>query len=74
MPYPTEEMTGSSPEAYNDLDEEMQEYQSFIVNDLLGDTMGILSSTAINTDDETYQAWNSGTISMREYLLYASQN
>lgn len=71
----TEEMNGSSPEAYNDLDEEMQEYQSFIVNDLLGDTMGILSSTAINSDDETYQAWNRGTISMREYLLYAaSQN
>ena len=71
-----EELTGSSPTPYNELDEEMQEYQSFIVNDLLGDTLGILSSTAINSDDETYQAWNTDhSISMREYLLYAaSQN
>ena len=50
----TEELTGSSPTPYNELDEEMQEYQSFIVDDLLGDTLGILSSTAIDSSDETY--------------------
>ena len=72
----TEELTGSSPTPYNELDEEMQEYQSFIVDDLLGDTLGILSSTAIDSSDETYQAWNTDhSISMRDYLLYAaSQN
>lgn len=72
----TQELTGDSPTAYQKLDEEMQEYQSYIVNNLLGDTLGILSDTAIDTDDETYQAWRSeGSISMKEYLLYAaSQN
>ena len=35
----------------------------------------ILSSTAIDEKDATYQAWNDGTISLRDYLTYAaSQN
>lgn len=72
----TEEMTSSTPTPYDELSEEMQEYQSFIVDDLLGDTLGILSDTAIDTSDETYQAWSTDqSISMKEFLLYAaSQN
>ena len=53
----------------------MQEYETFIVDKLLSSTMGILSSTAIDEKDATYQAWNDGTISLRDYLTYAaSQN
>lgn len=72
----TAEMTSADPTPYDELSEEMQEYQSFIVNDLLGDTLGILSDTAIDTSDETYQAWHTDrSISMKEYLMYAaSQN
>ena len=60
---------------YNDLSDEMQEYETFIVDKLLSSSLGILSSTAINEKDDTYQAWNDGTISLRSYLMYAaSQN
>ena len=60
---------------YNDLSDEMQEYETFIVDKLLSNSLGILSTTAINEKDDTYQAWNDGTISLRSYLMYAaSQN
>ena len=71
----SQELTGETATVYNDLDDEMQEYETFIVDKLLSNTMGILSSTAIDEKDETYQAWNDGTISLRAYLTYAaSQN
>lgn len=68
-----EELTGSSPKAYQDLDEEMQAYFSYIVNDMLMDKTGILSSTAIDKNDDVYKAWTTGkSISLQEYLTYAS--
>ena len=71
----TQELTGETATVYNDLSDEMQEYETFIVDKLLSSTMGILSSTAIDEKDATYQAWNDGTISLRDYLTYAaSQN
>ena len=71
----TQELTVETATVYNDLSDEMQEYETFIVDKLLSSTMGILSSTAIDEKDATYQAWNDGTISLRDYLTYAaSQN
>ena len=72
----TAELTGDSPAVYNDLDDEMKEYLDYIVNELLTDTLGILSSDAIDTTDATYLAYTrDGTISLQEYLTYAaSQN
>lgn len=67
----TQELTVETATVYNDLSDEMQEYETFIVDKLLSSTMGILSSTAINEKDATYQAWNDGTISLRDYLTYA---
>lgn len=71
-----QELTGSDPEPYSQLSEEMQKYISYIVNDLLMDKTGILSSTAIDKNDSVYKAWTKEeSISLQEYLTYAaSQN
>lgn len=70
------ELVGEYPSAYKDLSDEMQEYMSFIVNDLLMESTGILDKSAIDTSDETYIAWTKDeSISLKEYLTYAaSQN
>lgn len=71
-----QELVGDNPRAYKDLSDEMQEYMSFIVNDLLMESTGILEKEAIDTSDETYIAWSKDeSISLKEYLTYAaSQN
>ena len=66
-------LNGSNPPAYKDEDEETQEYLSYICNDLLRDTLGIISKDAINTSDATYKAWTTDeTISLKDYLTYAT--
>ena len=68
-----EELTKEAPAAYKDLPEEMQEYQSYIVNDFLTSQTGILSEDAIDSTDSTYRAWtDDSSISMKEYLTYAA--
>ncbi len=67
------ELTGTAPQPYQNLTKEMQDYESYIVNDLLMSQTEILSSTAIDKTDETYLAWTRDeTISLREYLTYAA--
>lgn len=72
----TDQLTGDQPQAYKDLPEEMQEYISYIVNDMLMEDTGILKEDAIDKADETYLAWTrEETISLQEFLTYAaSQN
>lgn len=66
-------LNGSNPPAYKDEDEETQEYLSYICNDLLRDTLGIISKDAIDTSDATYRAWTTDeTISLKDYLTYAT--
>ena len=66
-----EQLTTASPTAYKDLDEEMQVYQSYIVNTMLVDT-GILNRDAVDETDLTYKAWaEEETISLQEFLTYA---
>ena len=66
-------LNGSNPPAYKDEDEETQEYLSYICNDLLRDTLGIISKDAIDTSDATYKAWTiDETISLKDYLTYAT--
>ena len=63
--------SGTTP--YNQLPEEYQVYESYMINTLLsGD--GVL--TGVDTKDETYLSWTRDeVISIREYLQYAiSQN
>ena len=66
-------LNGSTPPAYKDEDGETQEYLSYICNDLLRDTLGIISKDAIDTSDATYKAWTTDeTISLKDYLTYAT--
>ena len=48
----------------------------YICDDLLKDTLGIISKNAIDTSDSTYQVWTTDKdISLKDYLTYAaSQN
>lgn len=71
-----QELTGESPTPYRELSKEMQEYMSFIVNDLLMTSTGILDRSAIDSSDSVYIAWaKEETISLKEFLTYAaSQN
>ena len=66
-------LNGSNPPAYKDEDEETQEYLSYICNDLLRDTLGIISKDAVDTSDATYKAWATDeSISLKDYLTYAT--
>ena len=55
---------------------QIQEYLTYICDDLLRDTLGIISKNAIDTSDSTYQKWTTDKdISLKDYLTYAaSQN
>lgn len=69
------ELTGTNPKSYNDLSKEMQEYMTYIVDQMLMKNTEILSSDKIEKSDAVYQSWKEGTISLQEYLTYAaSQN
>lgn len=72
----TSKLTSDNPPAYKDEDKQVQEYLSYICNDLLRDTLGVISKDAVDTSDATYQAWTKDeSISLKEYLTYAaSQN
>lgn len=63
----------SGTTAYNQMPEEYQVYESYIINTLLPDG-GVLSG--VDKNDETYLSWTRDeVISIREYLEYAiSQN
>ena len=61
----------SDPTPYKDLTEEMQVYQSYIVNDMLINT-GILNADAIDESDLTWIAWSKDeSIGLQEFLTYA---
>lgn len=72
----TSRLTSDNPPALKDENEQIQEYLTYICNDLLRDTLGVISKDAVDTSDETYQAWEKdNSISLRDYLIYAaSQN
>ena len=61
---------------YNELSSEMQAYLDYVSIDVLLKDKGILISDAIDTNDETYQAWTKEeNINLYQYLNYAiSQN
>ncbi|MCD8020608.1 MAG: peptidase [Clostridiales bacterium] len=54
------------------LSDEKQEYVEYIY-DMLEDEE-IISSAQVDEDDETYQDWQDGQISLKEMLLYAINN
>ncbi len=69
------ELTGSSSTVYSSLSEELQEYESYIVDDFLMSSTGILDTSAVNYYDSTYLSWKDGELSLKDFLSYAvSQN
>lgn len=62
----------SEAAVYKDMSKEKQAYLSYIVNDLLVTSRGVLLSSEIDTNDETYQAWRTKeVINIYEFLNYA---
>ena len=68
----SQQLMGDDPLPYSELNDELKEYESYIVNTLLTSTTKILDSTKIDKTDATYLAWTRDeTISLKEYLTYA---
>lgn len=63
------ELISETPTAFGDLDSEMEDYISHIVN-LLKDK-AVLVKEHIDTEDSVYKQWAEGSISLKEYLNYA---
>lgn len=68
------ELTGAAKTQFNSLSEEMQEYLAYIVNDLLTNQLELIMLPGSVEGNETYSAWQEGTISVYEYLNYAASN
>lgn len=66
-------LTGDNPPALKDEDPQIQEYMTYICDNLLRDTLKIISKDAIDKSDSTYKAWTKDqSISLKEYLTYAA--
>lgn len=63
------ELTSESPTPFGALDNENEDYVSYIINMLKAQS--ILVTDRIDTEDSVYQEWAGGTISLKEYLNYA---
>lgn len=67
------QLTGSENTAYQDLSDEGKAYQSYVVNDMLMSDTGILDTSLIDTEDETYKAWKTDeTLSIHDFLRYCA--
>ena len=69
-----DEITGTSRFAYSQLDDEMQACITYVVDTLLSDNLNIIELTETRESDDTYKAWEDGSISTYDYLLYAVSN
>ena len=66
-------LTGDNSPALKDEDPQIQEYMTYICDNLLRDTLKIISKDAIDKSDSTYKAWTKDqSISLKEYLTYAA--
>ncbi len=64
--------TDPDGKAYQELSAEYQAYLTYIVTDLLTSSKAIILSDAIDTNDETYQAWKEEeSVNVYTYLNYA---
>ena len=67
------QLTGSDNTAYKDLSDADKAYQSYVVNDMLMSDTGILDTSLIDTEDDTYKAWKSEeTVSIHDFLRYCA--
>lgn len=63
------ELTSETAVPFGDLDDENEDYISFIVN-MLKDT-GVLVQDKIDKEDPVYSQWAEGSVSLRDYLGHA---
>lgn len=64
-------LTNANAGTLNSLTEENNAYLSYVYESLSSSDVGIINTSSIDTGDETYTKWTKGTISLREFLLYA---
>lgn len=65
------DLLSSTAAVFNDLDEEYQAYQTFVIDDLLTSEMEVLIPQGDYTSDPVYISWKEGSISMHDYLAHA---
>lgn len=63
------ELSGDSPTAFGNLDDEREDYISYIVGMLK--EKEVLLKNSIDKEDAVYLKWAEGSISLKEYLNYA---
>ena len=63
-----EELTSSSATAFEDCDDELQEYENFIMDFLYENE--VVDQDAVDTSSDEYTAWSKGTGSLKDYLEY----
>ncbi len=63
------QLTAVNPTAYNKLDEEYQDYSTYIVTMLK--SSGIFDANAIDSSDDIQKQWKSEQLSVADYLTYA---
>ena len=61
----------ASGTVYDNLSEEMQLYESYIVNMLQSSNVGVFDSSRVDTDNDIYKNWKDKKISLSEYLREA---
>ncbi|MCR4745961.1 MAG: penicillin-binding protein [Lachnospiraceae bacterium] len=61
----------SSNTIYENLSEEMQVYESYIVSMLQNSNVGVFDSSKVDTENDVYKNWKQGKISLSEYLKEA---
>lgn len=67
--YITDELLGTAPTAFGSLNEENQDYFTYIIHQLK--EKKILLQKAIDKSDEVYAGWQNGSVSAQEYLNHA---
>jgi penicillin-binding protein 2 len=68
------ELTGVTSTPLSSLSDEMQAYLSYIINELLMDDLELIAPDGGYEDDDTYTAWEDGSISAYDFLHYAVSN
>ncbi|MFV0464893.1 MAG: penicillin-binding transpeptidase domain-containing protein [Lachnospiraceae bacterium] len=63
------EFTSEAPTAFGDMQDESQDYITYIINMLKENN--VLLTSEIDSSDTTFQSWSAGTLSLKDYLNYA---
>ncbi len=65
------ELLGQSDTVYEKLTTEYQDYVAYLVNDFLTEETMILKPEGEYEEEEIYQAWTEGTVSVHDWISYA---